>query len=530
MPNLQHITKNELPELEPIIKISRENNDNKIGDNQNLLLTSPEIKKQVSKKFWYAELDKEGNYKSCKIDHKKYIEFIHSLGYRRFDQGNDFFFVRIKNKVIEEVKKHRIKDEVIHYIEKLPEEFLKNSKVSRHDLLAKFYTSPAIYFSELKFSLLMPEVDLILNEDTKGESFIYYQNGFVACTASGYELKPYNLLNRHIWKNQIKEREFFKYSREGMFAKFVFNISGQKEDRYAALKTLIGYCLHSYYESKLKAINLTDSTISDVAEGRTGKTLLGRGIEKIKNLCEISGKDFDPTNKHKYQDCRLDTQIVFLNDIKKNFRFENLFNDISDHITVDQKNLQPFNIKAKMLISSNDTFRAEGASAKDRLIEFELSEHYNNDYSPADEFGQWFFTEWSSEEWSSFDNFMMSCISDYLKLGVVEAKSINLGKRKQIEHTNKEFVAWMDEKIETGYIKPEFDYDKKDLHNEFLEAYPEYKEEKWLKRQSNFSKYLKTYAANSETLSNKVDERRTNGKDFIKFHEHGFNKIGNELP
>ena len=482
-----------------------------------------------SKKFWNTETDKEGNVKGCRIDHKKYIEFIQTLGYRRFDQGDDFFFVLIKNKVIEEVTKHRIKDEVIKYIESLPDDYLKSEGVNRHDLLVKFYTSPAIYFSETKFSLLMPESDLLMNEDTKAESYIYYKNGFVSCTANGYDLKPYNLLDKYIWKNQIKNREFNKYDPEGMFHKFVFNISGQKEDRFQSLKTLIGYTLHTYYETKLKAINLTDSTISDVAEGRTGKTLLGRGISQIKNLCEISGKDFDPTNKHKYQDCRLDTQIVFLNDIRKHFQIENLFNDISDHITIDRKNLQPISIKAKMLISSNDTFKVNGASAKDRLIEFELSEHYSNSYSPYDEFGQWFFTEWSNEEWLSFDNFMMTCISDYLRLGLLEANSINLGKRKQIEHTNRDFVEWMDDKIKNEEIRPEFEYDKKELHNNFLEAYSEYKEDKYLKRQSNFTNFLRTYVSNSDELSDKINERRANGKDYIKFHKSGFNIIKNEL-
>ncbi len=473
-------------------------------------------------KFWYPELDKDGQIKGWKIDHKKYLNFIRLLGYRRFDQGNDFFFVLIKDKVIDIVAKHRIKDEVINYINQLPDGFLKKDGIRKDELLGKFYTSPGIYFSEIKFSLLMPEPDLILNQDTKEESFIYYKNGFVVCTAYGYELKDYNKLDKYIWKNQIKDRAFRKDDPEGMFHKFAYNISGQKEGRFQALKTLIGYNLHSYFDTKLKAINLTDSSISDSAEGRTGKTLLGRSVEKIKNLCEISGKDFDPTNKHKYQNCRLDTQIVFLNDIKKNFRFECLFNDISDHITVDQKNMQPFNIQAKILISSNDTFRVEGGSAKDRLIEFELSEHYSRNYSPYDEFGHWFFTEWDESEWVAFDNFMMSCICDYLRLGVIEAEPINLGKRKQMEHTNPDFVAWMNEQLEKKEIKFGFDYGKREKHADFLNCYTDYREDKWLKKQANFTKYIKTFVLNSDEFKAKVIERRADGIDYFRLQEDIF--------
>ena len=110
-----------------------------------------------------------------------------------------------------------------------------------------------------------------------------------------------------------------------MFSKFVFNISGQNDKRFESLKTLIGYLLHGFFETKMKAVNLTDSTISENAEGRSGKTLLGRAIALIKMVCEISGKDFDPTNKHKYSSVNLDTQIVFLNDLRKRFDFETLF-------------------------------------------------------------------------------------------------------------------------------------------------------------------------------------------------------------
>ena len=37
-------------------------------------------KRAEIKKFWYPEMDKEGHIKGWKIDHKKYIDFIYSLG------------------------------------------------------------------------------------------------------------------------------------------------------------------------------------------------------------------------------------------------------------------------------------------------------------------------------------------------------------------------------------------------------------------------------------------------------------------
>ncbi len=468
--------------------------------------------------FWYFELANKKGDVNWKIDHRKFINWLYEVGFRRFDIGDDFIFTLNKNRVIEEIQVTRIQDETMKFIQSLPEFMIYDlQSVERTEILNKFYSSPAIYFNRIKLSLLGPEPDLKFNSDTQQFCFIYYSNGFVKCSAEGYQLHHYKELEGHIFKKQIRNRKFKKCSPDGMFSQFVFNIAKKDEQRFLSLKTMIGYLMHGFFETKMKAVNLTDSTISDVAEGRTGKTLLGMGISQIKNVCVISGKDFDPANKHKYATASLDTQVVFLNDLRKNFVFEHLFNDISDAITVDRKNLQPFQIRAKMLIAANDTFRVEGSSAKDRVIEFELAEHYNAEHSPADEFGCWFFTDWDEDEWLKFDNFMLDCASTYLKHGIIEAAPINLEQRKKIQHTNQDFVEFMDEKIDKGELKPGFDYDKKELHDEFLNKFPEYKEDRWLKRSANFTKYMKIYASYSPQLKGTPDERRSSGKSLIRF-------------
>jgi hypothetical protein len=75
----------------------------------------------------------------------------------------------------------------------------------------------------------------------------------------------------------------------------------------------------------------------------------------------------------------------------------------------------------------------------------------------------------------------------------------------------------MDEKIEAGELKSGLDYDKKELHDEFLDKFPEYKEDRWLKRSATFTKYMKIYASYTPQLRGTVKERRSNGKSLIKF-------------
>ena len=486
-------------------------------------------------KFWvYKYTSKSSG--EWKIEHRKFIEHLRYMGFRRYDIDPGYIFIRIKDRVISEVQVHNIQDEMLAYIETLNEQIepeivhedKTRNNLTRNELLSKFYISNVSFFSKQKLSSLRLELNLKFNTDNKESGFIYYSNCFVKCTPDGYNTYSYKDLSGYVFRNQIKDRKFEKGSPEGMFKSFVDNIAGKNEQRFVALQTMIGYLLHSFYETKMKAVNLTDSTISDDAEGRTGKTLLGKSISKIKNVCEISGKDFEPTNKHKYSTVKMDTQIVFLNDLKKRFDFECLFNDISDAITVDQKLINPYTIRAKMLIASNDTFRIAGASAKDRVIEFELADHYKSGFSPEDEFGAWFFRDWDDKEWLSFDNFMIGCLSMYLKLGIIEANPINLNKRKQIQETNSDFVEFIDEKIKNRELFQGNNIDKTELHSKFLAEYPEYKEDRWLKNTRNFIKYLKSYATYSAELNGSVKERKSNGHTYICFGKEEENET--ELP
>ena len=340
-------------------------------------------------KFWYSDLPDKLGERKWHIDQRKLIEQLRSMGFHRYDINDDYIFVQIKQRIIEEIPIHRIKDEVIQYIHDLNEKYL--SGITRHQLQSKFYASPDTYFNRNKLSMLGLEKNLILNTDTQDSGFIYYSNGFVKCTAEDYQLYTYDKLDGYVFRKQVKDRKFIKGSSDGMFKKFVFNITGGNEQRFKSIQTMVGYLLHSFFEAEIKAVSLTDSNISEEAEGRSGKTLLGYAIGHIKNVCEITGKSFDADNKHRYENAKIDTQIVFLNDLQKKFDFECLFNDISDVITVDRKNMHPFTIRAKMLIAANDTFRIEGESAKARIFEFELANYYNKDFTPKMDLGAWFF-------------------------------------------------------------------------------------------------------------------------------------------
>jgi hypothetical protein len=471
--------------------------------------------------IFFLEYTAKGQLKGIKIDHKNLIELLYDMGFRRWDIGRDFTFAKVIDQVIEEVSVTDIQDSLISWVKSLPE--LLDQGVKRKYLIQKFYTSPGVYFNATKLSLLKPDHELKINQDTATTAYIYYKNGFVEVTENGYILKNYHELKNYIGRNQIIDRDFECLEQKnrpkdqgGIFEQFCFNVSFKESKRFEALRTIIGYSLHSFFDCKLKAVNFTDSKVSDLNEGRTGKSLLGKALGKIKNCCDIPGKDHDPGKAFKFQMADLTTQIVHLNDVKRGFDFEGLYNAISDGLVVERKNLQPFPILVKIIVSSNRPLNVDGASSRDRIVEFEFSDHYSDKFSPFDEFGKWLFTDFDKSEWAEFDNFMMGCISHYLKFGLLEVQPKNLNKRKLLQSTCPEFIEFMDEKFASNELIANKEYEKHLLHENFLTDYPEFRENRLHKQMSVFTKYLKKYVQFTEGLL--IIEERKSGKDrFITF-------------
>jgi hypothetical protein len=242
--------------------------------------------------------------------------------------------------------------------------------------------------------------------------------------------------------------------------------------RYEDLQRITGYCLHKFYEGKLKALVFTDSKVSDnelTDSGRSGKTLFCKGMSHILNatkedkvFCEVSGKEFDDLDRFKWQDLNLNTRLIHLNDVKKGFNIEMRFNDITEGVKVQKKNDSPFMVQCKMIFSTNKTIKIHGGSAKDRVVEFQMSDYFSDIYSPADEFKEWFFRDWDNGRWNEFYNFMIHCVQIYLKKGLPKPRNFNLETRKLREETNGDFLTYITENVLNGHTVY-----KKEMLNDF---------------------------------------------------------------
>ena len=299
------------------------------------------------------------------------------------------------------------------------------------------------------------------------------------------------------------------------FNHFLRNISSAEvseiaEERYNSIISIIGYLIHEYRDlSKMKAIILMDSNLSATPEGGAGKGLFIQAIKNVRNTVIEDGKNFTFNTRFLFQQVRPSTKVLFFDDVTKKFDFERLFSTITDGIIVEQKYRDRVVIPAekspRIVASTNFVILGNGGSFERRKLEFEFSGHYNLSHTPVDEFEHIFFHEWSSEEWNKFYNLFFYACMQYLKTGLVEAPSINRDLKLLIHATSEEFYDFAHE-----CLALDVEYNKKDLHRNFMRQFPDFN----VLKQRKFTSWLKWYA---EAKHLKIVERKSGDDYFVKF-------------
>lgn len=461
-------------------------------------------------KFYTCFFNHKTNSKEININLFELLELLYSFGFRRFDKDNrgNYIFIQIIDNVVEEVSKPFIIDYFIKYLNKNH----SDEELSYKELLNKIYRGIDSYFSKIILERLNLDTPLNFITDTKDKSFFYFKNGIVTVSQDkGISFGDYSKMGGYIWKNQIIDRNFKirnidEPQKSNIFKDFIFLLAKRDEANFYSLMTLIGYLLHDYKNGKRKAINFTDSSLEQGNNGRSGKTLLCKAIGKLRVYGEISGKNFKPDDKHRYQTLKIDTQFVNLNDMKENFNLECIYNDITEYVSIEGKNEKPIHIQPTIAICTNRPLFIESASDRDRVVEFEFSDYFSENHSPKDEFGHWFFSEWDDLYWSYFDNFMLNCTLHYLNRGIITPANTNLAQRKLVEFTCKEFIYFCESKDFQSNIA----YDVKDLFNDFRKDYEDYNNDKF--KQRRFSVWLDKYAEFSDKFEGKgikyLEERK----------------------
>lgn len=288
------------------------------------------------------------------------------------------------------------------------------------------------------------EFETVNFRDERESSNLYFNNCVIKIHKHGesFEILDYSEIESPIWAGKILDRNFNypKDSAVGDFEDFCYKISGESDIHFNRLKSLLGYLLHNYKDPSLTKTVVfydTENDDKDIANGGTGKTLLSTFINHFRKVRTIDGKDFNPENRFAFQNVNIDTEVVSIDDVAKNFDFAKLYAKTTGEFQIEKKGKQiislDYNNSPKIMITSNSLIkRPEGSSSNRRLEEFFLNSPFSDTTTPLDKYGKRFFEDWDQDEWDKTALFVIDCIKLFLDEGIVKLDELSSEKENEI--------------------------------------------------------------------------------------------------
>jgi len=453
------------------------------------------IEEENAKQTFWTKNDKG----VIKIVHILFKQFLEDSGFYKYcpEGGKNYIFVKVTNNLIDHTSEKEIKDYVLAHLLDIDDISIYN-----------YFADNTRFFKE-EFLSLLSTIDIYFIEDTKDASYLYYKNCGVKVTKDEIIPIDYLDLGGYVWKDHVIDRNFNLCSVTSRcdFKKFISNINGSDASRAKSMESTMGFLMHGYKNlSFCPAVILNDEVISDNPEGGTGKGLIMSALGKMKKLVVIDGKSFAFEKSFAYQLVSADTQILCFDDVKKHFDFERLFSVVTEGLTLEKKNKDaikiPFSRSPKIAITTNYAIKGAGNSFARRKWELELHQYYSKAFTPLDEFGKLMFGDWNDDDWCEFDNYMISCLKDYLRTGLVKSKFVNLKIRQLSAETCHEFIEWcglVSGQQHSTSLDSGVRLYKNDLYYNFIDEYPDYgPKAKMTISRTRFYKWLVSYAVFKE--------------------------------
>lgn len=439
--------------------------------------------------FWYYIETGKGEVKkrNLKIDMVDLLAWLAYFGYASTKVADEPKLVRIVDNVVEVVTCWDIKHFIINWLDERFE--LNQREGDEAEVKRMFLAKPAM--TEMKNLSGLPPVEIKKLKDKQHSSRIYFENCVAEISKNGIKRHKYADLKSLIWKAEINGRILPDQKPEGVghYEQFIANVSNLGDDtadhNKLAFETTIGYLVHTYKNPSITKMVITnDSQISieGASSGRSGKGLFGKSLGHIRSRLEISGKTLNAKDKFWLQLVKKHHQIVNLEDLPRKFDWESLYNLVTDDWTIEQKfqgsDQIPASESPRIIASTNFTVSALDPSTIDRVHNLEFSTHYHAgvqgkpDHRPEDDFGCKLFFDWfgaNFEQWAHFDFYVIHCIQQYFKNGLVAPRNKNLKKRQLINAVGMHVVEWIEDALESKKI---ITLDEKianiTVHNEYV--------------------------------------------------------------
>ena len=380
------------------------------------------------------------------IDPKSFLNFISANGFalhRRAPSDPNWNFVKVTNMIVDLVDVVDIKKHILEYVEKhAPEPVFAELQMRNR------------YF-ERTFLNALPVMEIEQIRDSENSVFVFFDGFYYEINSEKISRHDYIDLNgRHIWRTQMSDRmitEIVDWENHD-FAQFVFRAMGEDAASFQNACRALGYLMHTYKKRRLTklvyACDASSGELDGMADGGTGKNLFFECLKHVRSVVDIDGKDFDKTDKFKFQTIQDDTQVVSLDDYEG--QIKELFTKITGHFEIERKGMDkiviPFEDAPKLMVSSNTAPSGFSSSYSRRLHLVEFSGYYNEKHTPADDFGDrdFFSDDWTQHDWNCLFSFLFDCVKMYLNQGLEKQITSTKNKNKQlVKNTNSEFAEWI---------------------------------------------------------------------------------------
>jgi len=371
---------------------------------------------------------------ACSINTALLVRKLDELGYRMLSSdinNKDARTCKDHNNVLTLIQPTVTRDEVLS----MASNDMECTAVLNHPKIP--YASFANLLNGIKFKPY---------KDTKDKCTMFFGNGALSVHRSDLsvsltEMSAFDFRGRKLWGENVIDNDvdvsLLDDYKKGEFYRFCTNIVGAEGLPY--LMAAMGYLVYSYKDMGAAfAIVLGEADVdsNSTANGGTGKSIIATALKHIRSHSDIDGKKYKNDSSFNLQDVNEYSDIVILDDVKQDFKYESLYNPISGYTKIEKKGMTPvqtdFSESPKFLIATNFGIVTNGDSdiRRRRIIGF--TNHYNANNKPFTEFGHNLFEGWEGSlfnEWQYFYGFIVACIKEYFTNGVKNYRSEKIENR-----------------------------------------------------------------------------------------------------
>ena len=377
-----------------------------------------------------------------------------TLDFRNYTPDGQFFFIGNRCfKVDAKGAKESFKFDNYVLKSQLIDSLIKDeadSEISAYDIKSKLeIDSP--YFKISKLGEDLYDIEILKNDCD-------YLNYLIQTSRVYWEKERAAYIEKG-----LKEEDFYERSKFKIKSEYLSEEENSEQVQHLVNKIFtFGYLAHRFKNpTKAWSPFALDNAVleDDVAEGGAGKSLFFEAMRYFMGVHDVDGKgDFD--DKFLFEGVDAHTGLMIVDDVQRNFDFKRFYAATTGKMTVNVKFESKVKISyqnsPKIVFTSNYSLRDRSGSSARRQLIMGFSDYYHaknenrKAREPKDDFGYTLYTDWDSEKWFDFLNFVFQATSFYLRTEEkIEAPGGNILLRSYISEMGGHFQDWADSYIPT---------------------------------------------------------------------------------